>query len=514
MNAIMSNVRDGIAASRMAVVLPTGAGKTVIFSAISDQWIKENPAPILIVMHREELIHQTVKTLKKINPHMSVGIVKAEKNEIWRDVIVASIQSLSPARLATLPDPSLIIVDECHHAGSPSYRHLLGHYPFTPAVGFSATMHHDKGLKDVWKDGIVYTVDILEMMSQGYLCDVEGRLVTVGGLSLAELPQVAGDYHLGSLSAMLTSSSAPAFVAQAYLDHARDRQGLVFTPTVASTHEFCAALGDRGISTASIWGDMPREWRSQELDRFRKGETQVLVNCMVLTEGFDAPNAEVCVIARPTKSPVLYRQMVGRVLRPYPGKQKALVLDIVGATAEHSLQTLANLSEIQLKEVQEGETLLEAVRRTISYRDPSLHKYAVGSREINLFATAKKWRWLKTYKGIYFLRCAENVVFIWPGQTGKYSVGFRPIETTGGDWLMKDVDIDTAMMQAENYADKDPGYARKGAWYKKNAKASGSQLAYARRLGLRPVEGITSRDISDMIDVETVSRLLDPAVGY
>src|SRR5690606_18956576 len=132
---------------------------------------------------------------------------------------------------------------------------------------------------------------------------------------------------------------------------------------------------------------------------FETGELEVLVNCMVLTEGFDEPSASCAIIARPTKSAALYVQMVGRVLRKHPSKRDALVLDVVGASAEHRLATLSDLTSRRVKEVQPGESLAEAAARERKQGNPNLANYVVNTDDVDLFHRSPSV-WLSTNEGI------------------------------------------------------------------------------------------------------------------
>lgn len=536
---------------RPAVVLPTGAGKTVIFSWLSYLWTEARKAKnpqrrgrVVILVHRNELVDQTLEKLRSVDSGLSIGAVRGnEDDHIERDVIVASVQTLRrPERLQAVQRSGqigLVIVDECHHATAASYRRIMDEFGCFDevteprvfagayAVGFTATLHRADSarLSDVWQH-VIYRRDILDMIAGytndngefvdgGYLVNPRGKLVTVDGLSLAEVATSGGDYQLGSLSEALMSADAPEFVADAYMEHAPDKPGVVFTPTVETAHAFADALSRRGLSTLPVWGAMPADARKETVNSYRDGSTQVLVNCMVLTEGFDAPRAEVAVIARPTKSASLYVQMVGRVLRPYPGKTSALVLDIVGASREHRLASLCDLTSERIQVINEGESLMEAVAREKEARNPALRDYVVTYEDVDLFQRGSRANFLRTHEGIWFVAGKSDVWFIWPGnESGSYHVGVRPLEGRGGSWLHKNVTIEQAMAWTETEAiaadSWDMSYARRDAgWRRRKEPATKGQIIVARRYGIDPPAGVTKREISDMINVARVSRILD-----
>lgn len=519
---------------RFAVVLPTGSGKTVIFSHLSRHWNDYGfPGRIMILVHRDELVRQTVDKLTQIAPHLNVGVVQADQDEHENaHVIVASVQTVRKLyRLDNITESGrigLVIVDEAHHAAADSYVTVLNALGcFNPdadtiAIGFTATLARSdmKALGDIW-ESVEFQRDILDMIPK-YLTDVSGKMVTVDGFSLSQVAMRGGDYAVGSLSDALLSADAPDFIANAYMEHAADRKGIVFTPSVATAEAFTDALSRRGLEARMVWGAMDKEARRDVLRDAHAGRVQVLVNCMVLTEGFDWPAAEVAVIARPTTSSALYVQMVGRILRKYPGKEKALVLDIVGATQEHRLATLADLTSNRIQIMQEGESLTEAVARERKMGNPALRDYIVTYQDVDLFQRSGAV-WLQTYEGIWFVSTRDDVYFIWPGtEPDKYHVGVKALkkyDESGqrrdpGGWRHKNIDLETAMEWAEQEAiAADPMTARRRASWRIGRKPpSEGQVNYARRLGLEMPENITKRELSDMIDVKVTSRLLDKSL--
>lgn len=528
--------------NRPAVVLPTGAGKTVIFSWIANRWVRTYRTVVLVLVHRDELATQTVKKLHDVAPSLKVGVVKGQRNEYANvDVVVGSVQTLRRfARRNPIQNVGLVIVDEAHHAAAESYREILDHFGCftgqTPAVGFSATLvRSDKGdLSEVW-ERVVCQRDILDLIPK-YLCDVRGKLVTVDGLSLSEIKTTRGDFSESSLTDALLTAEAQRFVVNAYFEHARDRKTIVFTPTVAAARAFNDQFIATGVRSAVIWGTMPAEERRLTLKRFETGDLEVIVNCMVLTEGFDEPSASCAIIARPTKSAALYVQMVGRVLRKHPSKRDALVLDVVGASHEHRLATLADLTSRRVEEIQPGESLLEAATRERRQGNPNLANYVVNTDDIDLFHRSPSV-WLKTYEGVWFIstrcatvsmidgecvitnntrKCTGHIWFIWPdsNEPGAYKVGVRPTYGNGGRFLRDGLDLETAMSWAEQFAgEEDKTLANRSAsWRRKAEKPSEQQRDFAERLGLEFPENVTKRDLSDMISIHVASSRLDRAV--
>lgn len=296
--------------TRVAAVVPTGGGKTVIFAHLIERAHRAG-RKALVLVHREELAEQALAKIHSVAPHLSVGIVKAERNEVDADVIVASVQTLvSPARREAIEGIGIVICDEAHHAVARTWMEVLEHFGCwdgVPAVGFTATLDRSdgKGLGDVWET-VAFERDILYMIDNGYLTDVRGQQVTVDGLDLATIARSRGDYQEGQLGEAMMASGAAEVVADAYREHAKSRQGVLFAPTVASAYDFAEGLNAAGIKTATITGEMGRDERADIYRRYEAGEIRVLSNVMVLTEGWDAPWCEVAVIARPTQLSLIH----------------------------------------------------------------------------------------------------------------------------------------------------------------------------------------------------------------
>jgi superfamily II DNA or RNA helicase len=248
---------------RPAVVLPTGAGKTVVFAHLAAQ-MRERGVRTLILAHRDELIEQAAGKVRAVAPDLRVGIVKGAQREIrGRDVVVASVQSLARApRRAELAAAGLrlVVVDECHHAVANTYMAVLrdlGCFDEDPmagayAVGVTATLGRSDrvALGQVWQD-VAYRRDIVTMIRQGYLVNAKGIRVKVDGLDFGQVKRMHGDYADKALAEAMHASLAPAAIARAYVEHAKDRQGVLFAPGVAMAYEMAEALRPRGSARSA-----------------------------------------------------------------------------------------------------------------------------------------------------------------------------------------------------------------------------------------------------------------------
>lgn len=541
--AIMSvekTIMDG--ERRPAVILPTGAGKTVIFAYLAARHVERNGTPVLILVHREELVLQTIEKLRMIAPELKAGVVKAERNETDADVIVGSVQTLcNVRRLSQLPVIGLGVVDECHHASAASYQTIMT-WLNSPFVGFTATMIRGDGndLGQTWTLPAVFSMDILDMIPE-FLVDVVGHQVTVDGLTLGQVAMRGRDFAPMSLGDALRTAEASTFITDAYRKHAADMPGIVFAPDVETVMEIAQAFNRAGFSAAPVWGSMDKTLRRNVLREYEAGRIQVLISCMVLTEGFDSPRAQCAVIARPTTNPGLYAQMVGRVLRPYPGKTRAMVLDVVGVSSEFSLAGLEDLTGRRLSDVEPGESLLEAVQRERTARNPKLADYVVNTREVDLFHRSKIG-WLETHAGAWFLDVPRGLIFLWPDrdEPGLYRVGSVPsYPDARPTWHVEGATIEYAMVWAEALADEhlrdlsttamDPygeqagffSISRTAGWRRRPATPLQIDLAQKLEVNLTPWHygngkgwyKITRGEISDLIGIERASALLDVRVG-
>lgn len=512
-------VLDGWAAGkeRLAVVLPTGAGKTVCFSNLIAQ-LDETALPgrVLVIAHREELIQQAADKIRAVLPERTVGIVKAGRDEHYADIVVASVQTLAvEKRRRRIRDVDLIIVDECHHAAAQSYVDVLKHFGAwrgVKTVGYTATLTRtDGGLADIWTE-VVFQMDILDLIEAGHLCDVRGKRVVVDGLNLDKVKTSRGDLADGQLGQALEDSNAATVVAEAYKQLAADRPGVVFTPTVSSARVMAEVMTSAGIATGVVWGDMPRDDRKATLARYQAGDLQVLANCMVLTEGFDAPHTSCAVIARPTKSPGLYVQMAGRALRLYPGKSDALILDVVGASTRHKLASLIDLSSRAIPTPRDGQSLKSAASEAVHVVKPKAQP-VLRVEDVEMFTTSRV-RWLRTRKGTYFLPAGDVLLYlVVDHQAGGYRLrkwegGAQQAPGNDQAWSLEDA-MHWTEMHARRQARGDTLLTRTAGW--RAGKPSSRQLAYCRRFRIALPAAATAGDVADAMDIHRASQTLDRA---
>jgi|GEM_PF-122226 len=301
--------------------LSTGGGKTVIFAAIAREFVSKFEG-VLVVAHREELILQAASKLQTATGIVP-GIIKAGYKPVDSLVQVGSIQTL--ARRKNYPSSKLVIVDEAHHASATSYRNLLSAYPESLILGVTATPRREDGygLRDVF-DELICSISTKKLIALGYLTDYkliagfkysQHKVPKKRDFTTKELAEVAQDYK-------------PEEVLRQWNKFCYGQKTIIFAVNVAHSKAIASQFQSAGMACEHLDGETPQDERRGILDRFRSGETQIITNCAILTEGFDCPDSEAAIIARPTTSVTLWLQMIGRVLRPAPNKSHATIIDM------------------------------------------------------------------------------------------------------------------------------------------------------------------------------------------
>ncbi len=354
--------------------LPTGCGKTVVFASAA----KIAKKRVMVIAHREELISQGAEKIHVVTGDRP-NIEKAEQYSNERTMfpskcVVASVQTLNAKmgaeRRMSRFDPSefsLLIIDEAHHAVASSYRNVIEHFRKNEGckiLGVTATPDRSDeiAMKEVF-ESVAFEYSLLDATKDGWLVPVRSMPARILDLDFSGVRDVAGDFHQGELSSIMEREGNLHGVADETVRRMGSRKVLVFCVSVAQS-EMLTEILDRhkpGIARF-ISGETPPDERRQLLRDYAAGKFQVLVNCMVATEGFDCPDIGMVVIARPTKSRSLYAQMVGRGTRPLPGtvdgretsedrrssiassgKPDCIVLDFCGNAGKHSLASLPDI---------------------------------------------------------------------------------------------------------------------------------------------------------------------------
>lgn len=334
------DLRRGFAEGHRKQILqcPTGGGKTVIAAKLI-HGAEERGSGALFFAHRRELVYQCSDKLEAFGVRHGF-IMSGEFVDTWTGAQVASVDTfrarVMKRQRMRWPDTKLVIIDEAHRSLSPTYLKIIEHYEEQGAaiVGLSATpMRGDgKGLGNVYTN-MICCPGVPELISLGYLVPTVHFAPTIPDLTGVQTKR--GDYDEKQLQEAMDKNSLVGDIVQQWLRIAPDKKTIVFASGVRHSIHLRDQFLGAGIRAAHIDGDTPDHERDRIIKELREGKIQVICNCMVLTEGFDCPDLECCVLARPTKNYGLYLQMVGRIKRPSPGKDSSMCIDHAGAIYRH-----------------------------------------------------------------------------------------------------------------------------------------------------------------------------------
>jgi ATP-dependent helicase IRC3 len=347
---VLARYRSG--ARKMLLHLPTGAGKTVIATLIIERLLPSIAGgKVLFIAHRRELLDQTAAKLRQHLPAIKVGIDQGERRaDPAAQVVIASIQSLTKRKDAYRPELfSVIVCDECHRALAPSWIEVIEHFnderpDDTLLLGMTATPRRSDGRSalDLF-DVVAYEIGRAELEDLGYLVPIEYWGVKAA-LSLDRVKRSGGDFQVNALSVVMDTPQVRELAVRAWESKAEGRKTLGFCASVPHAHHLAVDFTKRG-HRAEVLDGRTRN-RDELLARFRRGDIGVLLNYGVLTEGFDDPSIECVLLARPTTSPLVYNQCLGRGLRPAPNKTHCTVIDIIDRSTLQLQYGAAQLADL------------------------------------------------------------------------------------------------------------------------------------------------------------------------
>jgi len=324
------------------LVLVTGGGKTIIFSKIIEDCVRRGER-VLVLAHRGELLEQAADKLAR-STGLQCAVEKAEQACMgsWFRVVVGSVQTLQrEKRLAQFPEDyfDAIIIDEAHHALADGYQRVLEHFPAARVLGVTATPDRGdmKNLGQVF-DSLAYEYTLPRAVQEGYLAPIKALTVPLK-LDISGVGIQNGDYKAGEVGTALEPYLHQ--IAEVIARECAQRKTVIFLPLVKTAQKMRDILRSHGMKADEVNGESPD--RAEILARFDRGETNVLCNAMLLTEGWDCPSVDCIVVLRPTKQRGLYCQMVGRGTRLHPGKDHLLLLDFLWHTERHQLCRPAHL---------------------------------------------------------------------------------------------------------------------------------------------------------------------------
>lgn len=323
------------------LVLPTGTGKTIVFSKLIEDCVKSGER-VLVLAHRGELLDQAADKLSK-STGLICSVEKAEESCLgsWYRVVVGSVQTLMrEKRLSQFAVDYFdsIIIDEAHHCISAGYQKVLSYFQ-SKVLGVTATPDRaDMKNLGTYFESLAYEYTLPKAIREGYLVPIKAQTIPLK-IDLTGVGSQSGDYKLGDLGTALDPYLYQ--IAEEMASICMDRKTVVFLPLVKTSQKFRDILQSKGFAAVEVNGDSPD--RAEILADFDKGKYNILCNSMLLTEGWDCPSVDCVVVLRATKSRSLYSQMVGRGTRLYPGKDNLLLLDFLWNTEKHELCRPAHL---------------------------------------------------------------------------------------------------------------------------------------------------------------------------
>jgi superfamily II DNA or RNA helicase len=331
-------IESGI--KRILGTAPTGSGKTVMATAIIKDAVARSQR-VLFIAHRDELITQAADKLRRFGD-LAPGIIKAGRDNDQRPqslVQVASVQTLHArafrSKSMELPPAEIIVIDEAHHSRARTYQQIIDAYPNAIALGLTATpcRGDGRGLGNIF-DAMIECPQVSELITLGHL--VKPKIFAPPPPNLRGVKVAStGDYVIRQLSDRMDTDQLVGDVVEHWLKHSQRRRTVVFSVDVKHSVHIVEELRKSEVKAEHLDGTTPQEERGAILGRLALGEIEVVSNCMVLTEGFDLPDIGCIVLARPTRSLGLYRQMIGRGLRPAEGKSDIVILDHSGGVHRH-----------------------------------------------------------------------------------------------------------------------------------------------------------------------------------
>ena len=311
--------------------MPTGTGKTYLLTAVIDSFVSNNPMEkVWIVAHRRELVSQIDETVRKFHSYSSAT------SSLLSSVKAMSIQWLMRHYDEIEEEPGMIVIDEAHHALAKTYKEMWERFPKAKFLGLTATpcRLNGKGFTDLF-DVLVQSWSVPEFISKGRLATYDFVSIKSDGVTQRLIDSLQkrgadGDYQNKEMDMLLNKKPSIERLYRSLEEFGKDRKGIVYAININHAQKITKLYQEHGVKAIAIDSKTPATERQQDIEAFKKGDIQVLVNVDIFSEGFDCPDVEFVQLARPTLSLAKYLQMVGRGLRVAKGKKNCVIIDNVG----------------------------------------------------------------------------------------------------------------------------------------------------------------------------------------
>lgn len=312
--------------------MPTGTGKTYLLTAVIDSFVSNNPMEkVWIVAHRRELVSQIDETVRKFHSYFA-----SNTSSLLSSVKAMSIQWLTRHYDEIEEEPGMIVIDEAHHALAKTYKEMWKRFPKAKFLGLTATpcRLNGKGFTDLF-DVLVQSWSVPEFISKERLATYDFVSIKSDGVTQRLIDSLQkrgadGDYQNKEMDRLLNKKPSIERLYQSLEEFGKDRKGIVYAINISHAQKITKLYQEHGVKAIAIDSKTPAAERQQDIEAFKKGDIQVLVNVDIFSEGFDCPDVEFVQLARPTLSLAKYLQMVGRGLRVAKGKKNCVIIDNVG----------------------------------------------------------------------------------------------------------------------------------------------------------------------------------------
>ena len=527
LEAVLSSEAKGI--SKQLIVLPTGSGKTVIFSHLP--MIRKESTPMLVIAHRAELLHQAKNKIQQMNPNLIVEIEQAQNIAGKVDVVVASVPTMGRANSDRIEKFSkdyfkTIIIDEAHHAAAPTYRRIVDYFQPNLLLGVTATPQRSDSTRliDVFQE-IVYYKTIEDLIKQGWLTRLVGYRIKTE-TDLTEIEVSDGDFVQSQLQDAVNNPKRNASIVAAYQEICKERKTLVFAAGVQHAKDLALSFTKNSIVTEVILGETPDEERSTILQKFRNNEIKVLINVGVLTEGFDEPSVQAIILARPTKSTLLYTQVVGRGTRLDEGKDNCLIIDISDTTKGKKPIGLPTLLGLPPDFDLNGQDLVDIAEeyKSLEYLSPARAMQCLSSediilqyKQVNLFMPVPPNKVVLQYSKLIWSEISDNLyrltinnhesLSIYQDTLGRWTVEYYDVnkkykQTLGYQPDMRQAFVSSDVWIQDNRAEALTLLDSNAAWRADGPTPAQSKFLKSRGIAVTPemTKGFASQIISNIIE--------------